>query len=354
MDAADELFADKLINQAGKDELEKMAIAATRPQLLNEAWRGEVEHILEPFETAWLNARDGEWNAQLLAHDLTLPEDAAFDLEEHIEEADDKAEATSLLIADEMARRGYIEAEGVDAIAGALQSGRDALRLAILEQPGSLSDADKVLSEHVPTGEIDSIEAVRRVVSALEAITATGLLPFATTEKLWNTVELSADRDALRAQLTGEIEKQSGDVAGEIVGLVGEYSKAREAFLSEQAATLRSALGGHDAVVKLAQTGANADALSAALQRELAKSGPFAQAIKASGQFVKEQNKAYEAVADHLIEEMSQWVEIPQGAKKTIVSILGEGGRAPEVAERLLLAVRDLPGDSIGISGDCQ
>ena len=346
LDAADELFADKLINQAGKDELERMAIAATRPQLLNEAWREQVEHILEPFETAWLNARDGEWNAQLLAHDLTLPEDAAFDLEEHIEQAEDKAEATSLLIADEMARRGYIEQDGVDAIAGALQNGRDALRLAILEQPGSISEADKVLSEYVPQGEIDSTDAVRRTVSALEAITATGLLPFATTEKLWNTVELSADRDALRAQLTSVIEKSGGDVAANIVGLTAEYSKAREAFLSEQAVKLRGALGGHEAVVKLAGGGANAEALSAALQKELAKSGPFAQATKASAQFVKEQNKAYEAVADHLIEEMSQWVEVPQGAKKTIVSILGEGGRAPEVAERLLLAVRDLPGDS--------
>ena len=355
LDAADELFADKLINQIGKEELEKMAIAATRPQLLNEAWRAQVEHLLEPFETAWLNARDGEWNAQLLAHDLTLPEDAAFDLEEHIEQAEDKAEATSLLIADEMARRGYIEAEGVDAIAGALQNGRDALRLAVLEQPGSLSDADKVLSEHVPAGEISLTEDVRRIVSALEAITATGLLPFATTEKLWNTVELSADRDALRAQLTSEIEKQSGDVATEIVGLTEQYAETREEFLGAQGLTLSDSLNGYKSVINLSQTGAGADALSAALQKELAKSGPFAQATKAAAGFVKEQNAAYGAVADHLIEEMSQWVEIPQGAKKTIVSILGEGGRAPEVAERLLLAVRDLPGDSselAAIAGD--
>ena len=185
LDAADEMFADKLIDEAGKSELEAMALKATRPDALNEAWRAEVEHILEPFETAWLNAKDGEWNAQLLAHNLTLPEEAAFDLEEHIEQADDKAEATSLLIADEMARRGFIEPEGVDAIAGALQNGRDALRLAVLEQAGSLSDADKVLSEHVPQGAVENTETVRRIVSALEAITATGLLPFATTEKLW-------------------------------------------------------------------------------------------------------------------------------------------------------------------------
>ena len=355
LDAADEMFADKLIDEAGKTELEAMALRATRPELLSEVWRGEVEHLLEPFETAWLNARDGEWNAQLLAHDLTLPEDAAFDLEEHIEGADDKAEATSLLIADEMARRGFIEADGVDAIAGALQNGRDALRLAILEQPGSLSDADKVLSEHVPQGAVENTETVRRIVSALEAITATGLLPFATTEKLWNTVELEGDRDALRAKLTGVIEKSGGTVAGEIVGLVEEYRKARETFLGEQSAKLREALGGHDNVVKLAKAGENASVLSAALQKELAKSGPFAQATKASAQFVREQNGAYGAVADHLIEEMSQWVEVPQGAKKTLVSILGEGGRAPEVGERLLLSVRDLPGDSselAAIAGD--
>ena len=346
LDAADELSADKLIDDEGKAELEKIALSAVHPEALHEAWRAEVDHLLEPFETAWLNAQEGEWNATLLAHDLTLPEDAALDLEEHIAESEDKAEAVSLLIADEMARRGLVEPEGMDAIAAALGNGRDALRLAALEQAGAISDADKVLSEHIPQGDIESTDAVRRIVSALEAITAQGMLPFATTEKLWQTVELSQNRDQLRVQLTGTIEKHPGSVADEISGLVEEYRKAREAFLSGQAETLRGALGGHEAVVKLAQSGEGADALSAALQRELAKSGPFAQATKASTQFVKDQNAAYGAVADHLIGEMEQWVEVPQNAKKTLVSIMGEGGRAPEVAERLLLAVRDLPGDS--------
>ena len=354
LDAADELSADKLINDEGKAELEKIALAAVHPEALHEAWRAEVDHLLEPFETAWLNAQEGEWNATLLAHDLTLPEDAALDLEEHIAESEDKAEAVSLLIADEMARRGLVENDGVDAMAAALTGGRDALRLAALEQAGAISDADKVLSEHIPEGAIENTDAVRRIVSALEAITANGMLPFATTEKLWKTVELSADRDQLRAQLTGTIEKYPGSVADEISGLVEEYRKAREAFLTKQAETLRGALGGHEAVVKLAQGGENADSLSAALQRELAKSGPFAQATKASAGFVKDQNAAYGAVADHLIEEMSQWVEVPQGAKKTLVSIMGEGGRAPEVAERLLLSVRDLPGDSSELAAIAQ
>jgi preprotein translocase subunit SecA len=112
LDAAEELFEDKLVSQAGRELLEKQAIAATKPDALHANWRSEINRIVEPFETAFLNAKDGEFNAELLAHDLTLPEDAAVELAPQIEEASDKENFVALLIADEMMQRGHIEEAG--------------------------------------------------------------------------------------------------------------------------------------------------------------------------------------------------------------------------------------------------
>jgi preprotein translocase subunit SecA len=343
LDAADELFADKLISEAGRTGLEKLALAATKPQELHSAWREEIERILEPFEVAFLNGQDGDFNAQLLAHDLTLSEEIALEIEPQIEQAADKENFGALIIADEMARRGLIENSAIDAIAAALKNGRDAFRLATLEAPGHISDADKILRDNVPEGEVTAA-STRKIVAALEATDA--ILPFETAQRLWSTVQLPQGRDGLRKEIAKAIETQSGEAALKIRELTNTYGTSRAQFLKGQAATLKTALGKVESVAKLAENGENAEVLQKALQRELAKSGSFSQATKAATGFVKEQNKAYDDVANHLIEEMTQWVEIPRDAKKVIVSLLAEGGRQNEVTERLNIAVRDLPGDA--------
>ena len=343
LEAGDELFADKLISEAGRAQLEKLALDATKPAQLHTAWREEIERILTPFEIAFLNAQDGEYNAQLLAHDLTLSEEVALEIEPQIEDAADKQNFVALLIADEMARRGLIESASIDAVAAALQNGRDAFRLAALEAPGSLSDADKILRDNVSEGE-STPDSARKIVAALE--TTDALLPFETAQRLWGTIQLSQGRDGLRKAIASAIETHPGDAATQIRSLTTDYGQKRAAFLEAQAATLRTALGKVENVAKLAQNGENAEVLSRALGRELAKSGAFAQATKSAAQFVKDQNKAYDATAEHLIEEMAQWVEIRRDEKKVLTSLLSEGGRQNEVAERLNIAVRDLPGDA--------
>ena len=343
LDAADEIFADKLISDAGRVRLENLALEATQPESLQAAWREEIERILLPFETAFLNAQDGEYNAQLLAHDLTLSEEIAFELEPQIEEAEDKEHFVALFIADEMARRGFIENSAIDAVASALQSGRDALRLAALDSPGHLRDADTILRENV-TGAAPSAATTRQIVAALEATDP--ITPFETAQRLWRTVQLPQGRDGLRIEIARAMTQESGDAATQISAFTKDYGLARTQFLGGQAETLKNALGKYDGVAKLAANGENADTLQKALQRELSKSGNFASATKAAGQFVREQNKAYDAIGEHLLEEMSQWVEVPRDAKKVLVSMLAEGGRMNEVAERLNLAVRDLPGDA--------
>ena len=356
LDAANELFDDKLVSQEGRAELERVAIAATKPDALHAAWREEIERILAPFETALLDAKDGDFNAQLLAHDLTLPEESVLELEPQINEAQDKEHFVALLIADEMARRGFVDESAVEETAGALQNGRDALRLSVLANPGNLSDADALLRDNVPLESADlNTDSVRKIVAALETINANALLPFESIERLWTTTQLAQGRDGLRRDLARVIESNPGEVALQIRDLDAKYEASRQEFLAQASAKLKGALKGHDSVSRLAQSGENSEKLQKALQRELAKSGNFAQATKASAQFVKEQNRAYEAVAEHLAGEMEQWVEIPRDGKKVLVGLLAEGGRQPEIAERLTLAVRDLPGDAselAAIAGD--
>ncbi len=343
-DAADELFADQLVSETGRAQLEKLALDATQASALHAAWREEIERILAPFELAWLDAQDGEYNAQLLAHDLTLSEEIALEIEPQIDQAENKANFVALVIADEMARRGFIENSAIDAIAAALQSGRDAFRLAALEAPGHLSDTDKILRDNIKAAAAPSAQNTKQIVAALETVEA--ITPFETSQRLWQAVQLPQGRDGLRRELAGAIAAAPGANADKIRELTKTYAASRDAFLGEQSAKLRTSLGKFENVVKLAQSGEGADALQKALQRELAKSGAFAGATKAAGQFVKEQNKAYDAIAEHLLTEISQWVEVPRDAKKVLVSILAEGGRMNEVAERLNLAVRDLPGDA--------
>jgi hypothetical protein len=68
--------------------------------------------------------------------------------------------------------------------------------------------------------------------------------------------------------------------------------------------------------------------------------------VKAAKKFVADQGRAYDTLAASLTEEMAQWVEVPRDARKGIASLMSEGGTAEEVRERILLAVRDLPGEN--------
>ncbi|BCM89145.1 protein translocase subunit SecA [Abditibacteriota bacterium] len=345
LDASDEMSNDKLISPDGKTKLEERALRSVQVNRLTETWRVEIERLLAPFETAWLNAQDAEWNASLLAHDLTLPEDAAIDLEAQISDSANKAETVALLIADEMTNRGLIDVEAIDAVAGALQNGRDAFILAALEQPGNLSAADKVLKDNA-LGATNDVAGARKVVAALETLTQNSLLPFEALEALWNAVKLPLSREELRAELVRTIEENRGDAAKQISTLTADYNANRTKFLSEQSQKLETALGTNKSVAKLAQNGEDAEVLQSALQKELGKSGPFAQAVKAASQLQREQNKAYDEIAAHMVEEMAQWVEeMPREANKVLVSLLAEGGRQNAVADRLVAAVRDLPGD---------
>jgi len=359
LDASDELGNDKLISPNGKEQLDNLALRSVDAARLHEAWREEIGRLLAPFETAWMDANDSEWNAALLAHDLTLPEDAAIDLEQQITDSDDPSLTVALLIADEMSNRNLIDSESVDAVAHALQNGHDAFVLACLEQSGNLSAADKVLRDNVPAsnlplplagegrGEGDTdAESVRKLVAALETLQQNSLLPFESLETLWNSARLPLSREQLRAELVRTIEGSGGEAAGKISELTQNYSGNRTKFLGEEADKLEAALGQSKAVAKLARNGENADALQAALQKELGKSGPFAQAVKGATQLQREQSKIYDSIAAHMVEEMAQWVEeMPREAQKVLTGLLAEGGRQNAVADRLVAAVRDLPGD---------
>ena len=45
-------------------------VETVKPDHLRGLWRGEIEHLIKPFSDAFLNAKDGDYNAELLAHDF--------------------------------------------------------------------------------------------------------------------------------------------------------------------------------------------------------------------------------------------------------------------------------------------
>ncbi|MDQ3813904.1 MAG: hypothetical protein M3347_08130, partial [Armatimonadota bacterium] len=390
LDVADEFFDQGLITADGRAALEAVAVNAVRPYGVRQAWQKEMARLIDPFATASANAIAAEFTlgsssdglAQLLAHDLMLSEEAAGTLAATLEESEDKPHGIAHVIAEEMARRGLIEDSAIeliaahllavplpevkaeatrpneseaavrqrhaDKVANALRETTHAALLEIaLQAPGSLQEADALLHDAVPDTEVTlEPEQVRTVIEALEQIAARGLLPFETMEKLWEAVRLTLGRDALRREITAAVQKNPGDAAQKISEFVEAYADERTAFLREQADVLRERLPGHEPIANRAQSGENTEQLRRALQNDLTKSGAFAEAMKAARGFVNDQTRTHQNIADHLVEEMGQWVEVPRDARRVIAALMSEGGTADQVRERVLLAVRDLPGEN--------
>ncbi|HEY0072692.1 MAG TPA: SEC-C metal-binding domain-containing protein [Abditibacteriaceae bacterium] len=357
LDVADEFQNDGLINADGRAQLENIATNAVRPRGLSEAWKREVKHLIEPFATAYANATISGFNAARLADDMGLSPDVYATLEE------ENADATRL-VSEEMARRGIIEPGAQELIQAALvavdrpegNSAREqekftqdvlvSLTDTTLEAPGGAHDAEALLLDTVPDSDVTSPAQVREVIGALEQIALRGLLPFEMTEKLWEQVRLTQGRDGLRKEITQAIVQHPGEVAQKITAFAKSYGDEREVFLKREAETLRSKLPGHEVIANRAAGGESADELSRALQNELTKSGAFGEAFKAARQFVNDQKRAHDEIAGHLTEEMEQWVEVPRDAKRALAGMLNEGGTDEQIAERILIAVRDLPGEN--------
>jgi preprotein translocase subunit SecA len=357
LNAADEFFQDGLITEAGRAQLENIAVNAVRPHGLSEAWKREIKHLIEPYATAYANATVLGFDANRLANDLGLSPDVYAELEE--ENAD-----AARLISEEMARRGVIEESATALIQAALtgfarpeESGErgaenyknallPSLIESVLETPGGVHEAETLLLEAVPEGNEVNPAQVRQIIGALEQISLRGLLPFEMTEKLWEQVRLTQGRDGLRKEITQSVIQHPGDTARKIADFARTYNDEREAFLKKEAETLRGQLPGFETIANRAAGGESADELARALQNELTKSGAFGDAYKAAKNFVAEQNRAHGEIAAHLVDEMDQWVEVPRDAKRAVTAMLSEGGTIEQVRERILLAVRDLPGEN--------
>lgn len=353
LDVADEYSQNALLDDAGRAELEAMAAHAVQPESMRSAWREEIARMVEPLAHAWAHANDLGFDSPLLtealAADLALSDDVVSTLPGAFEVGDNKRAAAGVL-ASEAVRRGLLDSEApiVDLLVDldANDYPHDALTETILEAPGALNEAEAILLEAVPDEKELSPEQIRTVVGALENIAQRGLLPFQTMEKLWEAVELPQKREQLRDHIARAISEHPGATANEISSLTKEYSTAREQFLQREAEVLRQKLDGHDAIAKRAQSGESTDDLRRALQNEIVKSGAFAAAMKEVKSFVTDQKRAHAQLAENLVEEMAQWVEVPKEARKQIAALLDEGGTMDAMRERVLLAVRDLPGEN--------
>jgi len=356
LDVANEYSKAALIDDEGRAHLQNIAVQAVHPDRLRDAWTSEIARLSEPFAQAYAFNLD-EGDARALAMSLDLGDDASTEFAPRLDETTEKEPIVAQIVAEEMARRNLVSESAIQNVSAALlQAGsstgavHSALMEAILASPGGVQEADALLHEAVAeSGAIDGIkneESARRIISALEEISLRGLLPFETGERLWEAVQLTQGRDALRSEIAQSVEQHPGATAQRIAQLANEYSNARQTFLQQESETLRLQLGGYESVVKRAQSGAGATELRGILQTEISKSGVFGEAVKMTRTFIKEQSRVHQTLAANLSEEMAQWVEVPRDAPKVLAQLLDEGGKTSEVRDRILMAVRDLPGEN--------
>jgi preprotein translocase subunit SecA len=365
LDVAEEFHAANLIDDAGRAGLEKIAVSAAQPQKLAAAWQTEVARLVTPFAEAYSAGVVSEGDSAAVAYYLSLGEDATAEIEVAFNETSDKRAAIVQVVADEMVRRGLVE-DAAEVVAGLseiavntdsgsvedqaealVRSAQQVLVQTVATAPGSIRDTDTVLSHALPEHQNTlSPGEVRTIVEALEQISLRGLLPFETTENLWEAVRLTQGRDTLRSELVEAITSHGGSAAQKLAELVRSYSAERVTWLKDNAASLREQLPNAASVAEKAARGESTIELRRTLQTELGRNGAFADAMKSARKFTSDQTKEHEAIAVRLVEEMSEWVEVPGGARKSVAVLLNEGGRIDEVRERLLLAVRDLPGEN--------
>ena len=360
LDVADEYSQAQLINDEGRASLETTALSAIHPDNLRAAWSRESARLVEPFADAYAESAALNFDAQSLSNALLLGDAVASTLGERLDGAgENRAHEAANIVAEEMARRGLIEESGSEAIAAALQSHeanapleplRAQLLDAALQAPGALGEVDGLLGEAAGDDEkAATIDGARHIAQTLEHISLNAMLPYESLEHLWEAVRLPQSAEVLQKEIARVVAAHPGDAAKQIEELAGEYSRTRQAFLDEQSDALKTRLAGFDSIAARAKNGEHGEALRRALQDELAKSGAFGDAVKIAKKFAAEQKRAHQDAAAHLTQEMAEWVEVPRDAPRVLAELFDEGGAPDEVRERVMLAVRDLPGENTEI-----
>jgi preprotein translocase subunit SecA len=347
LEVADELRENGLIDDEGAQILVESAVAAAQPERLKQSWGAEVQRLALPFGQAWAVARASNYDLEAVGKDLSIPAEVRAGFPEQFgENANTRANAARV-IADEAVRRGLVE-DG-ERVRLALEEGDGEVGqvlAALLESRGALNEADVALAEALPSSEQPTPDEIRTLISALEEIASRAMLPFESSEKLWATVKLPQGPDGMRKAIARAILEHPGPGALAVSERVHAYETERATFLKEQADALRQKLGGYEVVAQRAQTGENVEPLRRLLQSELTKTGAYAQATKAAREWKKDNEKQAGRIGDDLSTEMSQWVETPPNARQILAGLILEGGTAEAVRERILEAVRDLPGEN--------
>jgi len=347
LDASDELLASGLIDESGAQVLVAAAVAAAHPERLKQSWTAEVQRLAAPFSHAWLVAQAAHFDLETVGKELSVPAETRAGFPEQFGAEPNTRDNAARVIADEAVRRGLLDNSEALRLALLEKDGEAGQVLAaLLESPGALNEADIALAEALPPSDNPSPDEVRALIASLEEIALRGLLAFESTEKLWATVKLPQGPEGLRKLITRCIVEHPGHNARTISGLVQSYEAERAGFLKQHADILRGKLAGFEAVGAKAQTGENVEPLRRLLQSEITRSGAYAQAMKSAREWKRDNERQAARLGDDLASEMSQWVETPPNARQVLAQIILEGGTAEAVRERILEAVRDLPGEN--------
>ncbi len=380
LNAVDELEELRLIDAAGAEHLRQMVSQLPSASQAQALVSREVQNLFAPFAAAvetslrWLSNEganeDPRAKAQALTHilraHLYLNESAALQLEESFQKCNNDRERERLIaetIAEEVARRSLIDDKSVPELIIALMTvdvNADVLPVlleSVSRLPGPLASAAQLFADcsqwEQQNPAASPSERARQLIATIEQISAERLLPHELTERLWEQARLKQPRDQLRKEIAATLKAHPGAGTTEIVAAANEFQRERQAWLKQHADKLQAQLSAAkglpkpslDLLVQRARHGASAEEMRRTLRTELSKVGANADALKAVKKFSNAQTRACEDIANNLLKEMEQWVDVSRDARKNVIATLTAGGSATELREVLNEQVSDLPGE---------
>lgn len=388
LDVADELLEAGLVSAAGWRELAALAEGAPSAEMLRNLVTAEARKALEPYGRALVRA--AEYLQQTDAEELDAGQGlldllrasgcSEAEIQERVAlamERGDWSERLLGVIVSELLGvlqdRGILDAPGAERISGefaaALETGTvtELLQREALSGQGSLAAALTMIDEldewqQSPDvgDELERrVENARRTFEVVQEISAGEFLPTDASDRLWETLRLSFPRSEFKEAVARALTEYPAGRLQEISGVLTTHLERRKAYLREGAASLEQAFAPLPVVTKQAaaglcnraRQGVKAPDLRAALTEELLKVPPNSDGLRQTRHYGAEQSRMCDRVAQQLAKEMEEVVELPRDVKKKLPGLLKQGGVVDRLRDRILDAVRDLPGESSEVPG---
>ncbi|MBI3922764.1 MAG: SEC-C domain-containing protein [Armatimonadetes bacterium] len=393
VEALQELRERELVQPEALSSLSQLIGEVPSGEALRERILDESVRMLSPYldATLWVNESFtalAEWNPadtrpflDSLEQAGLLRDEALSDLETVLDRTPDISRARQEVLAallGETEKKGLIDPEGSRQLLVTLmgQSNSEDLRRLVVESilPSAplchraLSLAEEFAQsqeadEQSPSESESTTGTSRREASArqfTELIEQTGvqrLLPASAVERLWELAKIKTAHDALARDLLTAARQQPGEGLNRLSQEAQSFAQRRDEWLTESSdqmgSALRSVAGlpkqAQSALIQKARVGESGDSLLETLCTELMKITPNSEVLKVVREFIADQSRHAEGMAEELVREMSEWIEVSKDLRKSIVTAFAQHPEPRPLREQLSGLVRDLPGETTEI-----